>query len=281
MGMGGMGGGGGGAGAAVQGAGGVLEGSGAAMQFIAEDKRENEVFDPDMYRNPGLWERLFNRGTEDVLNEERQAVEQAMAQGALISPEMYRALGYEPIMEDRSADLAAATSKRDEIKAQLAEAEAKLTKRRKGGLGKHPGHKFDWEEKAGPLKKQVRLLRSQLNEAERTLGDISAAPLRITGFNKIDPTDPTQAKGGAYREAFDLQNETLRRAMLGEESIDPTLEREYQERERLLRERLRRTIGPDYESSSAGIEALANFDREKSEAKWQYNRQTVKDFSAL
>jgi len=249
-----------GAAAAVKGGGALIEGAGTAMQYLGKGKKGNKTFDPDLYRNSQLFERLFQRGTEDILNEERTAVEEAVKQGALISPELYRTLGYEPIMEDRSEALAIATRKRDEIRARLT---AKMGK----GKGKIIGRKK---------------LQRALRVAEAELGDLSAAPLRVIGIEKrATPPDPTGSEGGSFRTAFDLENETLRRALIGEDPLDPTLKREYEERERTLRERLRRTLGTDYETASSGIEALANFDREKAEAFAQYNRGTIKDFSAM
>lgn len=266
--------------AATKGAGALIEGNGAAMQYLGQGKDGNDVFDPDLYRNPALWERLFNRGTEDILSQERQAVEAAIAEGAIMQPEFYRALGYEPEFEDRTADLEAARQRRDEIKSRLTALESRRARRR-GGKGEDLGGKYDWADQPGKLRKEIRRLRGELSAAETELGDISANPVRIRNFRKVDPSDPTDSRGGAFREAFDLQNEALVRALQGQEPIDATLQTEYENREKILREKLRRQLGADYETTTAGSDALANFDREKSEAFSQYNREVVGQYSGL
>lgn len=50
----------------------------------------------------------------------------------------------------------------------------------------------------------------------------------------------------------------------GEEDFDPMLTQQFGDQERVLREQLRRNLGSDYETSSAGIEALSKFNQQKT-----------------
>ncbi len=76
----------------------------------------------------------------------------------------------------------------------------------------------------------------------------------ITGFERVD--DPTQALRAEIEEGF-LQR-TLA-AQRGELPIDPVLLRELGKQELTLNERLRKQLGPGFETSSPGIEALGEF----------------------
>jgi hypothetical protein len=50
----------------------------------------------------------------------------------------------------------------------------------------------------------------------------------------------------------------------GKADFDPFLTQQFNQQETLLREQLRRNLGPDYESSTPGIEALARFNQNKT-----------------
>lgn len=50
----------------------------------------------------------------------------------------------------------------------------------------------------------------------------------------------------------------------GKADFDPFLTQQFGDQERVLREQLRRQLGPDYETSSAGIEALSKFNQNKT-----------------
>lgn len=222
-------------------------------------------------RGAGLAERLFNRGTRDVLNQERAVMQDALAQARFLQPEMYRALGYEPIYDDRSqANVQAAGSKVDALQGEL----DALQEGRIGLKGKR---------KRAKNKKQAKRVQRELAIAQRQLGDAQTVGQRVVGIRKLSTEEMIQSgePDDLFRVAFDLQNQTLVRALRGEEPIDATLKTSFEERERSLRDRLRNHLGPDYETSTAGQQALANFAREKSEAFQQFNRETIKDFSAM
>ena len=82
----------------------------------------------------------------------------------------------------------------------------------------------------------------------------------ITGF-ELAP-NPMQEKRDQIEEA--LLDRSLS-ALRGELPVDPSLIRGLQEQESGLRETLRRQLGPDFETSSPGIESLAEFGKRKNE----------------
>ena len=249
-----------------------------------------------------LMERVFNRGTQNLLDEERQVMEDSLAQASFMQPEMYALLGFEPIYDDRGyspENLSAMGQKADALKDQqvagrerlaTASAELRAKKAELKGL-KGPGSKAQRQQVKAEMqslrqeKKQIKAnnpgLVKQIAYAQQQLGEAQTLPRRITGFKKLaGPTDPTQSKGDLYRVAFDLQNESLVRALKGEEPIDATLKTAFDEKESALRERLRRSLGEDYQDSTAGSRALANFDRERGEAFKQFNQQLVQSLSS-
>src|SRR5207247_8369545 len=71
------------------------------------------------------------------------------------------------------------------------------------------------------LKSAKNSLLRQQELADRQLWDAQALPRRVVGMKKLDqPADPTQSGGDLYRMASDLQNQTLVRALQGEEPGD-------------------------------------------------------------
>lgn len=237
---------------------------------------------------PGTKEQLFNRGTQDILDTERQVLDDALAQGKLLEPEMYEALGLRPVY-DRPEDpelariSAALTEKQNAFngaKARLAELQ--------NAKGQLKGKRFAQQRK--DLAREIRQIkRASGPAAQREIAALTrdveqrgAVGRKVVGFEAIPGVaDPTGSAGGAFGGALNQFNEHLAAALAGKEPIDPTLARTFDERERTLRERLRRQMGPDYETSTAGEAALANFDREKAEAFAAYNRAAIGDFSQL
>ena len=150
--------------------------------------------------------------------------------------------------------------------------------------GRHLGPKTEAivDTEAGVMDKAIAE-NTALSDTEYAL--LGKKPVRdaggnITGFEEVAATDPTST-GGKFGEALNLESEALERALRGEEPLDPTLRRELDEQEMELHERLRRQWGPDYASGSAGIEALADFDRNKAEAFANYNRETIKTYDEM
>lgn len=222
-------------------------------------------------RYADLHEQLFNRGTVDVLNNERALMQDALAQARFVQPEMYKALGFEPIYDkSNEGAIAASGEKRDSIRAALdANREARIQTKGKPTKKKR-------------LAREADRLNRELTVAERQLGEAQAVGPRVVGLRQSEERpDPTGSKDNLFQVATDLQNQTLVRALKGEEPIDATLKTEYEERERTLRDRLRNSLGSDYESSTAGQSALSNFAREKAESFQRFNSETVRSFSDI
>src|SRR5262249_3000475 len=128
---------------------------------------------------------------------------------------------------------------------------------------------------------KLSALKGQAAIASRALSDAQSLPQRVVGFNKLDrPADPTGSPGGLYQMAFDLENESLVRALKGEEPVDGTLKTHWDQQEQELRNRLRNQLGPDYETSTAGAQALAVFDTQRNNAFASFNQDLVKALSA-
>jgi hypothetical protein len=246
--------------------------------------------------------KMFNRGTADLLDEQRRVLEDANAAGAFITPELWKALGYDPIYDDRQdGNVKALSDQADAASSAVRDATAKIDSldqeqrdlRRQLNDPKNPLRGADAQAARARIKaankeaqhlrhdQPLRLRDSQ--NAAAALGDAQTVPRRIVGLKPREDgaTDPTGSKDGLYRAALDVENETLMRALKGEEPVDATLRTAWDEKERTLREKLRRSLGPDYETSTAGTQALANFDRERAESFEAFNRQTVKDFSTI
>lgn len=224
------------------------------------------------------YQKLFDRDMYQLLNEERSVLENAIAQSNFMEPEAYRLLGFEPIYDDRpNADIKTLSDKVDSIQGKIDA--FKTEKFSAKGKGK--------QKQRRKAKRQIKKLQLERELAQEQLSSAQTTPRRITGFRKLSDTekatalDPTQSRDGLFREAFETQNEALMRALRGEEPVDPTLRHAFDEKENLLREKLRRQFGPDYELTTFGAETMANFDRERGEAFKQYNQETIRDYSEL
>lgn len=66
-----------------------------------------------------------------------------------------------------------------------------------------------------------------------------------------------------------------RAAMAGQLPTDPTLDREYDKREQILRNTMYKQLGPGWETSSAGIEALGNLARDRADAIYNSNTEQI------
>jgi hypothetical protein len=83
---------------------------------------------------------------------------------------------------------------------------------------------------------------------------------KIVRFDKVQ----TEASG-QQEEIAKLFRERTLKSLKGELEIDPGLTRMIGEEEKTLRDSLQKQLGPGYETSTPGIEALANFAKRKEE----------------
>jgi hypothetical protein len=240
-------------------------------------------------------ENIFNRGTMDILDEERRLIEDTIAAGNYMTDEQYRALGYEPIYQDTGDGYSEAAKRADALRKQYADGEANadaLKEERRNLKGVKTREARQRRREIEKELKQQEKARQRgmvdLEEADRIAGEQGTLERRIVGLKKLtdengNPVqhDPTNSRDKQFVEAFNLMNEGLSRALKGEEPIDATLKSTFDEKERLLHENLRRTLGGDYANSTAGAQALANFDRERTEAYSQYNREVINQYSGM
>lgn len=246
------------------------------------------------------WERIFNRGTADMNDEERRVMEDALSQANFMQPEMYKLLGYEPIYDDKSdpAAMKQLGDQADALRRQQQEGKTTIESNRvsiketRQQLKQLKGKKN--KAKRQELKQSIREMHAEIKTAKQSdgplqkeaaaaqqqLSDMQTTPRRVIGIKKLDhPADPTSSNGDLYQMAFDLQNQALVRALKGEEPVDATLRHAWDEKEKETRERLRRQLGPDYETSTAGADALSLFDRQRNDAFSTYNTQMVAQLS--
>lgn len=83
---------------------------------------------------------------------------------------------------------------------------------------------------------------------------------RIVRFDRVQTTERAQEE-----EIAGLFRERTLKALKGELEIDPGLVRQLGVEEGNLRDTLRKQLGPGYETSTPGMEALANFAQRKTE----------------
>lgn len=148
----------------------------------------------------------------------------------------------------------------------------------KGG-GSPPPPPPPSEEERALQREQTELLRYQRKLLEKQLAqqnllapflfeELGLKPVygedgAITGFEKLPPSEAEK-----LREEIDLALlERSQAALRGELPVSPTLEREIRDAEETLRERLRQQLGPGYETSTPGIEALSAYTQRAVEAR--------------
>ena len=137
------------------------------------------------------------------------------------------------------------------------------------------------------LNEQLGITRDQLEQAD-ILNPLLFAQLGIDA--EFDPegkllsvTEDPQAQ--ATRDLrSEIESESLTRelaALRGEGEIDPSLTRSFEEGEETLRESLLKQLGPGCETSTPGIEALANFQQRKTETEFGARRGDLSLFEQL
>lgn len=217
----------------------------------------------------------FNRQTQSILDQEQAMLANAGSQGAAVSEEVYRKLGYEPQYDSPKPDYAVLKADQDQAHSDAVSAYLAWQKAPKGSKAKREANA------ALSKARDVALAKTTAYH------DALSNPRNVIGLNKIpspngapaghDPSNPDDL----MQVALDLQNQTLIRALQGKEPIDSTLTHSFEVGENNLRAKLQRQLGPDYETSTAGSEAISAFERTKGEAYESFNRSTVELFSKL
>jgi hypothetical protein len=178
----------------------------------------------------------------------------------LIQPELFREAGFE--LDVDPASVARAAAARGEVEAaeqRIAGLRAALA----GTRGKKKGQR-----------KQLRRETSQLTNLLFAAAEAEAAANRPRGIRRVG--EPGGVLGTERdRRLFDVLLGRIETAARGEAGADPELERRLAEEERQVHEVLRRQLGPDYATSSAGIEALAEFSQRANELRTEFARRDL------
>jgi len=137
------------------------------------------------------------------------------------------------------------------------------------------------------LDEQLGITRSQIEQAG-ILNPLLFAQLGIDAEfdpegNLVSVTEDPQAQAARDLRS-EIESESLTRelaALRGEGEIDPALTRSFEEGEETLRESLLRQLGTGFETSTPGIEALANFQQRRTETEFGARRGDLSLFEQL
>ena len=103
---------------------------------------------------------------------------------------------------------------------------------------------------------------------------------RLTGrANEAITQGLAESEIGA--QATQLINEQLVSALEGNLPVNPALRRQFERQEEQLKANLRRQLGPGFETTSAGIEALSQFQQTKGDVFETARRQDINSLSAI
>lgn len=242
---------------------------------------------------PSAEERSLTKEQTELIREQRDLLRRQLEAQDLLTPLVMSELGIEKTFSDVTNPRLA------EIDTRIAQLNQQLSSVQ--GVGNQPGQlrwdastgRFVQEQAADPrraaLQAEIQALQTERQSAAATIQ-------KQTGFQKRAPTpeelqqqqiekrfqDLTlaeleqQAAGAPQRaEIENLTRDRTLAALKGELPLDPTLIRELETQEENLRGGLMKQLGSGYETSSPGIEALADFNRRKGELIYGANRGEI------
>jgi hypothetical protein len=117
--------------------------------------------------------------------------------------------------------------------------------------------------------------RAAAKKQQKLLDIFVPQQLKAAGYNPVYDTEGSLV--GVERDPefaeieSELRGKTLK-ALRGELEVNPAVERELRRGEETLRERLRQQLGPGYETSTAGIEALSRYETGARETRYGVQR---------
>lgn len=206
----------------------------------------------------------------DMLNYQRDLMQQQQQQQQLLAPILYKQAGLKPIYGGGVSQDTGLEFKNGE-----------WVQVRPNTVGQPSGEITGFED-LGPTPEEqayADLLGMQVKGAKyaEALGPLQ---LRQQGYDVVldekgMPTAINLIKGGqaelqAQNQAGQLElnrafQERTKKAMAGELPLDPGIQRQLDENEVSLRAGLAKNLGPGYETSTPGIQALANFNKRREE----------------
>jgi hypothetical protein len=227
----------------------------------------------------------FEQGTQTMLDESRQMVENAVGQGQDLNPMIYQYLGLTPTYEDHSADISSAQTEFDAAQKQLSEAQDTLAKLKAIPPGmRTPAMKHQISQ----LKTHMPALNSAIGKSQEALGHLQTMPKTITGVTRSDPStipadSPFSPKNPLNQTAQAEAQMASRMATAGSaeggagaaQAIDPTLVHQWTQAEAQLNQTMEQRYGPDWKNSTVGQAAMSAFNRQKAEQYAQWNLQQM------
>ena len=125
-------------------------------------------------------------------------------------------------------------------------------------------------------------LRSQIGDLEGRLANTPEfTGGELTGYEKM-PLSESDQQIADLRDQIELGLlERTQKALTGELDVSPALLKDLGQQEGQLREQLRRNLGEGFETSSAGIEALSQFDQQKNLVLEEARRGQISDLTNL
>jgi len=214
--------------------------------------------------SPSAAETALTTEQAELLQMQQQMLQQQMATYDLLSPFLYSDLGLIPQYGMvANPEYTALQSRIADIDAQLAQTGgAPYGQPRADPYGIQPGAGFD--PRAAQLQSERAALQSQLDAMAPEIN-------QLTGFVE----DPEQA------EIRRLMEERQLSALRGDLPIDPSLTRTFEGEEQALRSRLLANLGPGYETSTPGMQSLAEFSARKTGIEYAARRGEIYDTSTL
>lgn len=223
---------------------------------------------------PTAEESALTKEQIDLIREQRDLMRRQLAMQDMLNPFILDQLGIESVFSD------SANPRLAQIDAEIGQLTQQINNTRNfTGIG----------DPTIALKRKLQALQQERSTTAATIHE-------QTGFQKKALT-PEQLQEEAINKRFqdltlaELENqaagapqraeiEGLTRdrtlaALKGELPLDPTLLRELEMQEENLRGGLMKNLGPGYETSSPGIEALADFQRRKGELIYGANRGEI------
>lgn len=207
---------------------------------------------------PSPEERALQSEQADTLRMQRSMLERQLATQDLLSPFLYEELGLRPtfggLSSEQQSQLDALSTKRDRLQREITQLETAEG----GTAGQRPSFgQFN------DMAAQYDDMAADLAATNREIDQLNFGEGAITGFEEIPPTEAER-----LRDQIELGLlERSQRALEGKLPVSPTLEREISEQGETLSARLRRNLGPGFETSSPAIEALQEHESRAIEAR--------------
>jgi hypothetical protein len=216
-------------------------------------------------------EKAFNEQTRQVLDQGRTQAQLGSGLLSRLEPELLQALGFD--VQTSSVDpaiLQSAEQRVADLQGQIAQREQGITdargRKRRGG-----------SQKARKENRRDRnRLQSELQLAQEELGRLQANPSQVTGISRT-PSEAEQQQAGIETG---LGSRVLA-ALAGDVPANPALVRDFAEQEKVLRSRLSRDFGPEFEATTLGNSAIRDFQARRDEAFEQDRRATLVELTGL